>query len=79
MKVRNISREKIVIVIECIIIVCLSLVSFDKIGFPSVINDEFGYLGNAAYFAGYGWESVLSDVPYYSYGYSIFDTAILVI
>lgn len=74
MKVRNISREKIVIVIECIIIVCLSLVSFDKIGFPSVINDEFGYLGNAAYFAGYGWESVLSDVPYYSYGYSIFLT-----
>lgn len=36
------------------------------------MNDEIGYLANAAYFAGYSWNSILGEVPYYSYGYSLF-------
>lgn len=72
MKAKYLNRKNIIICIECLLIIVCSVLSFDKINFPTVINDEFGYLGNAAYFAGYSWKSILSDVPYYSYGYSLF-------
>lgn len=37
------------------------------------LGDEAGYLGNAAYFAGYDWREILSNMhAYYAYGYSLF-------
>lgn len=39
--------------------------------FPVVLNDEFGYLGNAAILAGYPWNELMAETPYYSVGYSI--------
>lgn len=37
------------------------------------LGDEAGYLGNAAYFAGYDWSGMLSNIhAYYAYGYSFF-------
>lgn len=37
------------------------------------LGDEAGYLGNAAYFAGYDWRGMLSNIhAYYAYGYSLF-------
>lgn len=41
---------------------------FDSI---TVINDEFGYWGIAAFLSGNLWEDLLSITPYYSYGYSL--------
>ena len=39
---------------------------------PSIIMDEIGYLGSAAYFAGMDWHDVVSFYgPYYGYGYGI--------
>ena len=63
--------KRIPSIISCIIIVCACILSFDKLNFPTVMNDEFGYLGNAAYLAGYNWSEILTDIPYYSYGYSL--------
>lgn len=37
----------------------------------SVINDEFGYWGTAAYFAGYDWTGLSGTSPYYGYGVGI--------
>ena len=37
-----------------------------------VINDEFGYWGNAAQLAGKKWDTLMGATPYYSYGYSLF-------
>lgn len=34
----------------------------------SVINDEFGYWGIAAYFSGYDWTGLSGTSPYYGYG-----------
>lgn len=34
--------------------------------------DELGYWGNAAYMVGIDWSRVISKLPYYGYGYSIF-------
>lgn len=39
-----------------------------------IINDEFGYWGIAASFAGKDWSELLSTTPYYAYGYSMIVT-----
>ena len=36
-----------------------------------IINDEFGYWGIAASWNGKDWTELLSDTPYYSFGYSL--------
>lgn len=36
-----------------------------------IMNDEFGYWGNAAILSGYSWDSLMSVTPYYSIGYSL--------
>ena len=51
-----------------------------------VLDDEFGYFSNAAYFAGLDWSSAVNHIAYYSYGYSllltplfwIFDTSAVI-
>lgn len=35
------------------------------------IGDEAGYLGNAAWIAGYDWSSTREVLPYFGYGYSL--------
>ena len=35
------------------------------------IGDEAGYLGNAAWMAGYDWSSTREVLPYFGYGYSL--------
>jgi len=37
----------------------------------TVLDDEFGYWGSAAYLAGLDWSGIISEIPYYSYGYSL--------
>lgn len=61
------------------IIFFVCALGYDKLHFPSVMNDEFGYLGNAAYLAGYNWSEILTDIPYYSYGYSSILTPLFLI
>ena len=47
------------------------MIWFDKYESISVLNDEFGYWGNAAILSGYGWNDLFSRTPYYSLGYSL--------
>lgn len=42
-----------------------------KLGILFVLDDEFGYWANAAYFNGIDWSGTASKIFYYSYGYSI--------
>lgn len=63
---------------ERIILLCLTLLVFiinirhvGSIEIFTVLDDEFGYWGNAAYLAGLDWSGVISEIPYYSYGYSL--------
>lgn len=43
----------------------------DSLYAPWVNNDETGYWGAAAYFAGYDWSDILQYSDYYSFGYGI--------
>jgi hypothetical protein len=45
--------------------------STGNMSLPWVLIDEFGYLGNAAYFAGYNWSEILSQFHFYGFGYSL--------
>lgn len=37
---------------------------------PLTFHDEFGYLANAAFMAGYDWSAAMWNVPYYGIGFS---------
>lgn len=62
-----------------VLLVCLPLPFLMSRGLPFIYNDEFGYWGGAAAFAGYDWSDVISRIPYYSYGYSLFLAPLLMI
>lgn len=68
---RAVKYEKIAL-FGCILAVfCIQVLHCGKLKVPVVFDDEFGYLANAAFFAGFDWSGIVSGVPYYSYGYSI--------
>lgn len=54
-----------------ILIAVQPLIWFQDYNFITVLNDEFGYWGNAALFSGYDWSDLLGTTPYYSFGYSL--------
>lgn len=58
------------VAISVIIVLCCT--NIQKLDYIAVLNDEFGYWGNAASIAGYDWSSLIAETPYYSLGYSIF-------
>lgn len=49
-------------------ICCLHIRAMDYI---CVLNDEFGYWAHAISAVGYDWRELISETPYYSWGYSI--------
>lgn len=57
------------IIIVALAIICLYPIK--KFDFPAVLNDEFGYWSNAVSIIGYDWKQLISETPYYSWGYSI--------
>lgn len=63
---------------EIVIMLCFAVLVFlinirylGSLGIFTVLDDEFGYWGNAAYLAGLDWSDAVSKIPYYSYGYSL--------
>lgn len=53
------------------ILVAIHIFFLKDMKVPIVFADEFGFLANAAFLAGYDWSSIVSAIPYYSNGYSI--------
>ncbi len=51
------------------VITCWNLGKLNQI---CVLNDEFGYWGTAAYFAGYDWTGLSGTSPYYGFGIAPF-------
>lgn len=49
-----------------------------KLDYIAVLNDEFGYWGNAASLAGYDWKELIAETPYYAWGYSIWLVPIII-
>ena len=63
-------KNNIIIISTMLIIFVLCIMHIDKQVILRGVHDEFGYWGIAAYFAGYDWSEAVSQVPFYSYGYS---------
>ena len=55
---------------------CLQIRALDYI---VVLNDEFGYWTHAVSAVGYDWKELISETPYYSWGYSIWLIPIIAI
>ena len=64
--------ELIYILLALVIVYITCILGADYLSMPSVLNDEIGYLANAAFFSGKDWSGIMEGIPYYSYGYSIF-------
>lgn len=66
-------------IILVIFLMCMCLYHLDKLGFVAVLNDEFGYWGNASSLAGYDWKDLMQETPYYAWGYSLFLVPLMLI
>ena len=70
MKSDVINKEKIIYVLSCVFIVIVCVYDIRRLDYIAVLNDEFGYWGNATAFLGYEWKELISETPYYAWGYS---------
>ena len=58
-------------VIMLILVLVFGIYNIHNYNMIVVLNDEFGYWGNAALFVGAPWKTMMQHTPYYSSGYSI--------
>lgn len=61
-----------------LLIFVLCCLNIRKLDYIAVLNDEFGYWGNAASLAGYDWKELIAETPYYAWGYSIWLVPIII-
>lgn len=57
-----------ILLIASILFFAINLIHLNKMFILTVMEDEFGYWSNAAFFAGYDWSEALKGTAYYSYG-----------
>ncbi len=67
----NENRERLALCLLTLILFLIAIRNIGQLGVFTVLDDEFGYWGNAAYFVGLDWSTIVSEIPYYSYGYSL--------
>lgn len=65
------NNENKLIFLLTLLVFILHVLYTKQMGIMYVLDDEYGYWGNAAYFAGYDWSATVSKIPYYSFGYSL--------
>ena len=64
-------KIKVYFLAGILLIIILQIRHINELYGPWVNDDEIGYWGTAAFFAGYNWSGVLKYSAYYSYGYGI--------
>lgn len=70
MKKGFITKEKIILIAECVITFLFCVLFVFKRNMIIMSADEMGPISIAAYWSGYDWSEVMSHGAYYSYGYS---------
>lgn len=70
-KAEIIKDDRLILVCIAVLIFIIHIIHVGDIGIFTVLDDEYGYWGNAAFFAGVDWSNTVSKIPYYSYGYSL--------
>lgn len=64
-------KDKYILVFFIFLILIFSLKYINQLSVPTFLNDEIGYLANAALLSGKDWSGITRISAYYSYGYSI--------
>lgn len=62
------------VLFQCILAIAIILIATYRISestMPILLDDEYGYWSNSAFFTGDNWSSITSKIAYYSYGYSL--------
>lgn len=69
--IKNKNLDRWLVIAGLAFIVVFSSHNFSNLRQIFVLPDEFGYWGNAAALAGNDWSSLLNNISYYSYGFSL--------
>ena len=70
-------KENYIVVILFMIFFLFQFIQIFQFKF-FVQSDDFGYIANSAFFAGYNWNPYTGDMtPYYNIGFSIFQHLLL--
>lgn len=77
MSTKRHSVEPYLVAIIMVFLLILPALLFTGPSIPTVFNDEFGYWATASYFVGHDWSEVFSKISYYSYGYGLILSIIL--
>ena len=64
-------KETTMVGLFTIIILLTHIIFVNNTGIVFILDDEYGYWANAAYFSGLDWSATVSKISYYSYGYSL--------
>jgi len=62
------------VLFQCVLAIVIILLGTYRISestMPILLDDEYGYWSNSAFFTGDNWSSITSKIGYYSYGYSL--------
>lgn len=71
-KINSTKIQNLIIFLLGFILFFCYLINVPNISTVWEMGDEAGYIGNAAYFAGYKWDELLPNLPgYFGYGYSL--------
>lgn len=65
-------KDMLFLLLMSVILAFFSLYHIKELDQIIVLNDEFGYWSVAASLAGKDWGELISNTPYYNYGYSMF-------
>lgn len=58
-------------ILSLLTILTLCFINIRDLDHVYILNDEFGYWAHAVSFVGYDWKELISETPYYSWGYSL--------
>ncbi len=66
-----VKNEYLILTFVIFLIFLLHIIHISEFSIFSILDDEYGYWGNAAYLSGLNWSDTVSKIPYYSFGYSL--------
>lgn len=69
--IKNFDKYLILKIVLSVVLFLILLRNIENLKEIWIINDEFGYWGGAAFFAGKDWSGLMGSTPYYAFGYGL--------
>lgn len=71
MRLKALLQRKWIAIVGSILLIIITVRNVSEYNMIHVGGDEFGYWANAAFWSGEDWSSLMENISYYSWGYSI--------